>query len=196
MSLFVESTVKARGRAVAQRGLTKVAAAVLTESMETFSPAKQYDVFLSHSVRDADLVLGIKSLLEDSGNSVYVDWIEDKKLDRSKVTAATAETLRIRMNSCKSLFYITTPNAVHSKWMPWECGYFDGKKDKVAIVPVVEYQGGNAYAGQEYLGLYPYVVQQGDAYPKPKLWIHLNESRRLSYDEWVSASGRNLPWRG
>lgn len=34
------------------------------------------------------------------------------------------------MRQCKSLFFVTTTNATNSKWMPWECGYFDGLDSK------------------------------------------------------------------
>ncbi|MDF3983071.1 toll/interleukin-1 receptor domain-containing protein [Luteibacter sp. PPL201] len=123
----------------------------------------QFDVFLSHSMKDADIVLGIKLLLEAQGLKVYVDWIVDKQLDRSKVSATTAETLRKRMGQCKSLIYIASANAPQSKWMPWELGYFDGKKgdEQVAILPLVNYQG-EQFPGQEYLGLY--AVVQKDVY--------------------------------
>ncbi len=42
--------------------------------------------------------------------------------------------------------------------MPWELGYFDGKKGDaaVAILPVVERQT-DGFPGQEYLGLYAVV---------------------------------------
>ncbi|WP_090352519.1 toll/interleukin-1 receptor domain-containing protein [Dyella sp. 333MFSha] len=118
----------------------------------------RFDVFLSHSSKDAEVILGIKSLLEGQGMSVYVDWIVDTQLDRAKVNAETAETLRKRMGQCKGLIYVASANAAASKWMPWELGYFDGKKGDaaVAILPVVERQT-DGFPGQEYLGLYAVV---------------------------------------
>jgi hypothetical protein len=39
----------------------------------------------------------------------------------------------------------------------WELGYFDGfRPNHVAILPLVK-AAGSGFAGQEYLGLYPYV---------------------------------------
>ncbi|ASV85984.1 hypothetical protein CES85_2262 [Ochrobactrum quorumnocens] len=35
----------------------------------------EFDIFLSHSIKDASLILGIKRLLEEAGKSVYIDWI-------------------------------------------------------------------------------------------------------------------------
>lgn len=55
---------------------------------------ERFDIFLSHSIRDAELVLGVKVVLEDAGKSVYIDWIEDPALDRAQVTGKTADMLR------------------------------------------------------------------------------------------------------
>jgi len=32
----------------------------------------RFDIFLSHSVRDASLVMGVKRILEEAGKTVYV----------------------------------------------------------------------------------------------------------------------------
>lgn len=135
-------------------GLTASAArselAALTKS--TTGP---FDVFLSHSFLDAVAVLGLKKLLEGEGLSVYVDWIVDKHLDRSTVSAATAVRLRQRMRSCTALVYATSRNAGTSQWMPWELGYFDGVRgpERVSICPIETGVSGS-FVGQEYLGLY------------------------------------------
>ena len=195
MSLFVEADVKKRAQTVLAKSLQKTASRILVDSVESYSEAKTYDIFLSHSVRDADLVLGVKGILEDLGYSVYVDWIEDTKLDRIKVTSATAEVLRKRMQNSRSLFYITTSNAETSKWMPWECGYFDGFKEKVAIVPVVPTATGNTYQGQEYLGLYPYALKELSSRKVDTLWIHKDSKTYISYDAWVKTQDRNVQWK-
>lgn len=41
--------------------------------------------------------------------------------------------------------------------MPWELGFFDGTKGRVALLPVVQVDV-NSYHGSEYLGLYPYIT--------------------------------------
>jgi hypothetical protein len=122
---------------------------------------RTFDVFLSHSMQDAEAVLGIKSILEGQSLTVYVDWIVDRQLDRSKVNGKTADILRKRMEQCRRLIYVASAKATVSKWMPWELGFFDGKKgeDAVAILPLVERQG-DSFLGQEYLELYA-VVQKG-----------------------------------
>lgn len=125
---------------------------ILKRRYINFQSSKTYDIFLSHSFQDADLILGFTKELEKRGYSVYVDWIEDGQLDRSNVNTATANQLKFRMKHCKCLLYISTDNSSFSKWMPWELGYFDGMKGKIAVVPVVDsdtFKG--PYKGQEYL---------------------------------------------
>lgn len=114
-----------------------------------------YDVFLSHSVRDALAIAGLRNLLTSQGLRVYVDWIDDPELDRSRVSAATAKRLRERMQSSQSLMYATSRAAELSRWMPWELGYFDGFKgaNQVSICPIETGDSGT-FVGQEYLGLY------------------------------------------
>lgn len=122
---------------------------------ESYQWYDRFDVFLSHSVKDAELVLGVVNILEEMGQKVYVDWIIDDNLSRDNVTPATANTLRRRMSQSSRLLYLATNNATSSKWMPWELGYFDGlKSGKVAILPLVDYSF-SSFQGQEYLGLYP-----------------------------------------
>jgi hypothetical protein len=115
-----------------------------------------FDIFLSHSYEDAEVITGVKGLIEDQGLSVYVDWMVDPEADRSQVTPATANMLRQRMNHCGFLLYASSDAAKGSKWMPWELGYFDGIKPKhIGVIPIVA-SASSSFYGQEYLGLYPY----------------------------------------
>ena len=84
-------------------GIVNVPPYLLNDPRFNGGADKQYDIFLSHSHDDAELILGVKKLIEDLGLTVYVDWIEDAKLDRSKVTRQTGALLRARMRSCSSL---------------------------------------------------------------------------------------------
>lgn len=149
---------EARSAAVTARQTTfRSASQILTEDAKRFSSATRYDVFLSHSYKDAELILGVKALIEKLGLSVYVDWIDDSLLDRSQVTAKTAEILRLRMRASSSLIYVHSPKTSDSVWMPWELGYFDGFRPSfVWILPLVA-DSDTEFKGQEYLGLYPTV---------------------------------------
>ena len=58
---------------------------VLNEAIKNQEMQNRFDIFLSHAIKDADLILGVKTLLEESGFTVYVDWIIDPSLERDKV---------------------------------------------------------------------------------------------------------------
>jgi len=48
--------------------------------------------------------------------------------------------------------------------MPWELGYLDGYRERVAIFPVVQGAAtATTYNGQEYLGIYPWVRESSTA---------------------------------
>lgn len=187
--LTISEVRDAARRALAKPGQTKTAGAILRESVN-FSDRKReqglkFDVFLSHCSKDANLVLGIKQLLEDRKLTVYVDWINDPQLDRSQVTPQTAATLRTRMKSCKSLFFVDTDNSVSSKWMPWECGYFDAlSNEKVAVIPV-RVNAQNSYAGREFLGLYYYITLEDVRGGGLGIWVRQSQTSYISYQRWM-----------
>jgi hypothetical protein len=166
-------------------GVRKSAASVLAENVARQTTDKTYDVFLSHASVDAEIILGVKGIIQDHGYTVYIDWIDDPDLDRKNVTPETADTLRHRMNVCRSLFYTTTQNSSSSKWMPWECGYFDGKSGRAAILPVTASKT-NEFDGQEYLGLYPYIVEDKGEDGKSHLWVHRSPKIYVEFGEWLN----------
>ena len=175
MALFTEQEIRAR----AQAGTTiyKSAGMVLAERVKDQADLGQFDIFLSHSFTDQQLILGIMMSLEDLGYKVYVDWVHDKDLSHDKVTPETAGVLRKRMSASKCLFFATTANSSSSKWMPWELGYMDGHNSRAAILPVTQQKTGS-YDCQEYLGIYPYVQKdptQTDLH-REKLWIQRSPS--------------------
>lgn len=136
------------------------------ESSRLYSDTRSstsFDIFLSHSFLDKAAVEGLYFELSRMGFSVYVDWIVDPHLDRSNVTKATAEQVRQRLGSSRSLLLAISVNASVSKWMPWELGYADGRISNCAIVPVSDDPNPpSSYQGFEYLSLYPYVSRLED----------------------------------
>lgn len=151
----------------------------LTSESSSAIDYETFDIFLSHSYLDKDLVFKLKNYLEDQKLSVYVDWIDDKQLEREAVNAETAERLRKRMKQCQSLLFATSSNSTVSKWMPWECGYFDGINGKIAVLPIAD-SDENSFDGQEYLGLYPYIDKTGTS-----IWVNSIKSGFCSLDDWL-----------
>jgi hypothetical protein len=139
-------------QAATRRGMTRVLAESQLRKAASAPATGNYDIFLSHSHEDAELVAGAKEILEAEGLKVYVYWIEDNA--SAPVTAATAANLRNRMNHCATMIYASSQSSPTSRWMPWELGYFDGRKPgHVAIMPLPA--SSTTFAGQEYLKLYP-----------------------------------------
>jgi hypothetical protein len=168
-------------------------ATLLKESLAAPLGAK-FDIFLSHSSKYAREVRAIKRRLERLGYSVYVDWVEDEELDRSKVTPATAARLRQRIASSRSLLVHASEGVAISRWVPWELGVADGFHHRVAILPVLATNRRTViYKGAEYLGLYPYVdfapdTRTYDLQP----WVRRNAKTYVSFDGWLK--GKN-PFR-
>lgn len=186
MSLFIEANLRQRARAGTP--FNKSLGTVLQERVKVAASATQFDIFLSHSFNDQELILGIMMSLEDMGYKVYVDWVHDGDLHRDRVSPHTAALLRIRMEMSKCLFYATTDNSANSKWMPWELGYMDGHNSKAAILPVAQYAT-SSYAGQEYLGVYPYVVKDQMANTTTeRLWIHKDPTTYVIFEAWLNGT--------
>lgn len=194
MPLFTASEVRTAALeasgAVTDAGFEQRAAEMLlTESVKQAS-VTHFDIFLSHAYNDRKTVIGVYTLLRQMGFSVYVDWIHDPKMSRTSVTPTTAAILRRRMRQSDSLMYTTTKSSTNSKWMPWECGFFDGHDGHVAILPVVA-TASTTYSGQEYLGLYPIAAKNSYGSGRNQLWIH-NQNRMSSsvyFDQWIQ--GKN-----
>lgn len=157
MAYITRDEARQAARTRILKGAGRSSTQILREAVRASATAESFDVFLSHSAEDSEVVLGIREILVGLGLSVYVDWIDDPQLERANVTAENADLLRKRMRSSKSLIFLTTKSSVASRWMPWELGYFDGlRAGFIGILPVVDYAGGS-FSGQEYLGLYPIV---------------------------------------
>ncbi len=193
MALVTESEVRsAAGRARAAT-LNESSTVVLKKSMASVSSGSRFDIFLSHSINDAEIVLGAKRLLEEAGKTVYVDWIEDPNLDRSNVTPATARLLRTRMKQSDALFYLHSAQSQNSKWMPWELGFFDGHNGNVAIFPVIA-ASASSFKGVEYLGLYPYVdISKVEGADRREPFIHRKSDEYKNFGVWKSATDKLRP---
>ena len=182
MPLLTEKRVRDAARQITSsfqksvgRVLREVAKAQLAEGV--------FDIFLSHSYDDKELVLGAAAILEGFGFDVYIDWVVDD-LDRSRVTPAHAAILRKRMRQSKALLYLKSENSTDSTWMPWELGYFDALRGRVGILPVTR-STRREFDGNEYLGLYPYVDVDFDRRNAERLWINRSPKEYGQLREWL-----------
>ena len=158
MAFLRESDVRARARRrAALEGLT------VDRALRRASEARhlRYDIFLSQTIRDAELVLGVYDVLTGAGYTVFCDWIHDPASDRGLVTPANAAFVRATMGASDSLLFLDSKGADQSHWMCWELGWFDGARGTVAVLPVLS-GSEQHYRGREFLGLYPYIEIDGD----------------------------------
>jgi hypothetical protein len=113
-------------------------------------------VFLSHSHldRDSDTLAGAVTMFERLDAPAYLD-IDDSELP-SITSVDTATGLRRRIDECRRLVVAASKQIRHSRWVPWEIGYADGRKGvaKVALLPI-EADDGSLTVEQEYLATYP-----------------------------------------
>ena len=135
---------------------------------------KKYDLFLSHSSFDSELLLSLKSVLNHSNVNVYVDWVSDSNaLKRELTNVNTANTIIERLKSSKALLYIHTQASQNSKWTPWELGFFHALKGKICI-----YNPDNIEKAP-YLDIYPIVVLE-----EGKLFVE-TEGGRVLIKQWI-----------
>ena len=174
-------------RQAAQEARRSYAYESYSYSIPHFDAAENYDLFISHSFTDKDLVTGLYHLFSQAGYKVYIDWIDDSSLDRKSVTPETAAIIKRRIKSSKGAAYIATTNSIMSKWCPWELGVSDGMHDRVCILPVMNY----SFKGHEYLGLYPYLeyglVTGGQ---QNEFWVHDQQDRTkyVTLRVWLNGS--------
>lgn len=135
---------------------------------------KKYDLFLSHSSFDSELLLSLKSILNHCYVNVYVDWVSDRNaLKRELTNANTAKTIIERLKSSKALLYIHTEASQNSKWTPWELGFFHALKGKICIY------NPNNIEKAPYLDIYPTTVLE-----EGKLFVE-TEDGRILIEKWI-----------
>jgi hypothetical protein len=190
--ILMESGLAAN-EAAAQTVLTEEASGmrlgpVPTEPTE--KPVVLFDIFLSHSSLDLRLVLGLYAELTTRSYKVYLDRFCDPLLDRTKVTGATARTLRYRIAQSKCLFVATTSNTTKSAWVPWELGLSDDWNGKAAILPLIE-AGQTTFTGNEYFEIYPEVrdgqITSHGRNAKPNdLWLFVDRKFDSLWGTWIT----------
>lgn len=89
----------------------------------TASLNESFDIFLSYNIYDKDVVKGIYYVLTKMGFKVYVDFIVDPSMNRSKVTKETAQRIQSRLKHSKSLIcpIIECSNEQMDAMGAWSC---------------------------------------------------------------------------
>ena len=168
---------------LSQRKTALFSKQILNESKKIHT---SFDIFLSHSFLDKDVVEGLYIELKNLGYTVYVDWIIDPELNRNNVTKGTATLVRNRLKSSTTLLLAVSVNSAISKWVPWELGLVDGSTQKCAIIPVSKSAPApNSYIGMEYLTLYPFIKKVSTTKSRERLFVIEAPLKYIIFDEWL-----------
>lgn len=136
---------------------------------------KSFDLFLSHSYKDTDELLKIKTMLNSYGINVYMDWVNDREeLKRGMTNQDTAKVIIERIKSSKALMFIVTDASTNSRWTPWELGYAHAIGKKICTLQI-----GDVEDIPVYLMIYDQAImengkiniKQGDSYVNIKDFI-------------------------
>ena len=193
MTFFTDHEVRRAAQRAANQRNTTVGGALRGIAR---AERAHYDVFLSQTARDQEIVLGVYAILTEMGMTVFVDWLEAPAADRADVTPENAAYIRGKMGRSDTLLFVDSQNADQSKWMCWEIGWFDAAKGRVAVLPVLA-SASDPYRGREFLGLYPYVDRDGlgqlrvseppDRAGRPPL-----SQQSMTYGRWRAATPGSL----
>ncbi|MGN6065375.1 hypothetical protein [Brevundimonas diminuta] len=85
MPLLLEDDIRQRARRRAQTERSSIDELLRRAAKRS---CDRYDIFLSQTIRDAEIVLGVYDLLTEAGYSVFCDWIEAPLQDRHEVSPA------------------------------------------------------------------------------------------------------------
>ena len=99
---------------------------------DSIQSKKVFDVFISHSYKDEQIISKIISIMNKNNLHCYCDWVCDNDfLKRSLVSDYTAEVLKKRIEQSKKILFVKTENSVNgayiaSSWIQLELDH--GKK--------------------------------------------------------------------
>lgn len=144
---------------------------------ESRASSQSFDVFLSHSSKDADSLPSIINFLSQYNVNVYVDKIDEDL--PSKTSSETGEKLKSRIYECRKFIVLVSENSNKSNWIPWELGIADERKTirNVALLPKVQSTQKPEWPEREYLGLYPRIIHgKLQGYTSP-VWMVLNHHK-------------------
>jgi len=161
------------------------------------SEKTEFDIFLSHSFVNKEVVGGLFFLLVSMGYRVYVDWIVDPQLDRNDVSKEVAETIRKRMKASKTLLLALSEDSRLSTWVTWELGYLDGKTQQCALVPIShDNEPVEKFERTEYLKLYPYLKMPRKKMKEVDFKVVDSKFEYANFRDWMKNGKVNLHFGG
>lgn len=115
-----------------------------------FESMKEFDVFISHSSENKELIHSLMRAMNKERKVCYIDWIADREqLKREMTSQETAEVIVNRIKQSNIFIYVLTKECIASKWSPWELGYAYAINKPICVYKLEEID-----KIPEYLGLY------------------------------------------
>lgn len=137
---------------------------------------KTFDLFLSHSSLDSEVLLKLKAILNSDDIHVYVDWFNDREALKWEMTNVdTIKVIMERLKSSKTLLYVYTVASLMSRWMPWDLGYFHALKGKICV-----YYPETAVEKVPYWDIYPEAVMENEHF-----YVKDAERGKIKIGEWI-----------
>lgn len=107
---------------------------------DTVQSKKRYDVFISHSFKDSEIVKKVIAILNAQSLHCYCDWSSDNDfLRRELVSDYTAAVLKKRIEQSAKILFIRTENSmtgnkVNSPWIEMELDYSQSLGKKICLL--------------------------------------------------------------
>jgi hypothetical protein len=94
-------------------------------SNDNIQNKKVFDVFISHSLINKDIVNKVIKSLNNQNLNAYCDWLSDNDfLKRKLVSDYTKMVLKKRLEQSKSLLLLKSNESLNSEWVSFELDYF------------------------------------------------------------------------
>lgn len=186
MPTFSLSDIRTRSRLAILPG--KTAESSLEDAELEAVNKRSASVYLSSQGVDAEIVYGALMTLGDFGIISRLSPSMPGKTDSTQIDRDHQEKRLNVMSDCRGLIYLTTTAKSESLWLPWECGFFEGRKQRIAIFPITP-TNSDVYRGVNYLGMYPFIAQYQSQHQRSTLVVKFGAKVYCTLDTWLDGGG-------
>jgi hypothetical protein len=98
---------------------------------------KEYDYFISHSIKNRNEVLSTMKSLNNQNFIVYCDWTNDNDfLKRKLVSEYTKMVLKKRLDQSERILLIESEHSMKSEWVEFELEYFESLGKSIYYIEI------------------------------------------------------------
>jgi len=98
---------------------------------------KEYDYFISHSIKNRNEVLSTMKSLNNQNFIVYCDWTNDNDfLKRKLISEYTKMVLRKRLDQSEHILLIESEHSMKSEWVEFELEYFESLGKSIYYIEI------------------------------------------------------------